>query len=196
MIGIILAGVLIGVATNVRSFITEGAALAGFGNFNTFAYPATYVYMLIPAVCSVIYSIILALDGSPQYKSWQPSKTLRSSISLFAGTIFLSAVLPLVPGADVITEPDSALQCTWTDYMQWRTIFANPDVYPWVVNMDKACVMLKVADAFAWILCIGWLALVGLYFRAARNQTQTNEKNGSWPLTTLNPGEKPTTLTY
>ncbi|KAF7721119.1 hypothetical protein EC973_005383 [Apophysomyces ossiformis] len=152
--------------------------------------------MFIPAICSVVYSVILAMDPSPQYKAWQPSKTLISSISLFAGTVFLSALLPLLPGADVIAAPDSALQCTWTDYMQWRTIFNNPEIYPWVLNMDKACLMLRVADAFAWILGIGWLALTGLYFRAARHPPHDKEKSGIWPLATLKRTEKQSAHTY
>lgn len=125
--------------------------------------------MLIPVICSFIYSIILAADPSPQYAGWKPSKTLIGSMICFVFTLFLAALLPAVPGADVILTPDSALSCTWVDFMSWRTIFNAPDLYPWVTTMDTACQCLRAADAFTWILMIFWVLLVISYIRVAKH---------------------------
>ncbi|KAI7857919.1 hypothetical protein BDC45DRAFT_565817 [Circinella umbellata] len=198
VMGIILFGLLIGVATSIRSFVSNGAQLAGFGNYNVFAYPASYVYMLIPSICSLVYSIILAFDPSPSYPAWYPSKTFLSSIALFAGALFLAALFPAVPGGDMITNPDSALSCTWVDYMEWRTIYNNEDIFPWVTGMDIACQTLHAADAFCWIITIGWFILLGLYIyriKVSKMNNYNNEKTmgasrnnnkestgSSWPM--------------
>lgn len=61
----------------------------------------------------------------------------------------------------------SALECLWTNYMQWKVQFNNPEVFPWVMAIDDACSMLKASDALCWILFIGWLAQVINYVRSA-----------------------------
>lgn len=122
--------------------------------------------MFIPTASAFLYSIILAFDFSPNYKAWLPSKTMRGTILFFTAAVFLAALLPVVPGADVMTD-DSALSCAWTNYMEWKTIYNAPDIYPWVTRMDTACTIFKAADAFAWILFLGWLAQFVLYIRAA-----------------------------
>lgn len=124
--------------------------------------------MYIPVISSSIYSIILAFDFSPNYKAWLPSKTMRGTIIFFTVTLFLAAVLPAIPGADVMAD-GSTLDCLWTNYMQWKVIYNDPITYPWVTSMDTACDILKGADAMCWILCLGWLAQSVLYIRAARN---------------------------
>jgi hypothetical protein len=123
--------------------------------------------MLIPTISATIYSIILACDSSPLYKAWLPSKTMRATIVFFTWAIFMAAILPIVPGADVMAD-GSAMDCLWTNYMQWNVIFNNPIVYPWVTGMDKACSLFKAAEAFCWILFAGWASLTVLYFKAAR----------------------------
>lgn len=62
----------------------------------------------------------------------------------------------------------SALDCLWTNYMQWKIIYNDPVAFPWVTGMDKGCTMFKTADAFCWILTVGWIAQSVLYMRAAR----------------------------
>lgn len=141
--------------------------------------------MLIPAVCGLVYSLILAFDPSPSYSAWNPSKTLISTLTCMAGTLFLGSLLPLVPGADVITDPDPSIRCTWADFMSWRTIYNNPDIYPWVTNMDTACSCLRAADAFNWIFLIGWLAIVILYSRVhyhRRRQLHANVSEKKIPM--------------
>ncbi|KAI9313212.1 hypothetical protein BX666DRAFT_2030587 [Dichotomocladium elegans] len=128
---VLTALLLIDVAKHVRSFISNGSQLSGFGNYSTFAYPATYVYMFIPVICSSILGAILACDPSPSFKAWKPSKTLISTIGSLAFSLVFAALLPTIPGADIITAPNTALACTWTNYMEWRTIFNNPEIYPW-----------------------------------------------------------------
>ncbi|KAI8979404.1 hypothetical protein BDF20DRAFT_869314 [Mycotypha africana] len=167
-IGLVLFGLLVGVSTAIRSFIDNGASAAGFGSFATFAYPATYVYMLITTVSSVLYSIILASDLSPNYKAWLPSKILRSTIFIFTAAVLLAALLPVLPGADVMAD-GSAMDCLWTNYMQWKVIFNNPVAFPWVTGMDKACTMFRVSEVFCWILSLGWLAESVFYVRSARS---------------------------
>ena len=149
------------------------------GNYNVFAYPASYVYMLIPSICSLVYSIILTFDPSPSYPAWYPSKTFLSSVALFAGALFLAALFPALPGGDMITNPNSALSCTWVDFMEWRTIYNNEDIYPWVTGMDTACQTLRAADTFCWIVTIGWLILLGLYIyriKSSKMNKYNNEK--------------------
>ncbi|KAI9264332.1 hypothetical protein BDA99DRAFT_537044 [Phascolomyces articulosus] len=196
LLGLILFCLLIGVAVNIRTFISNGAELAGFGNYNVFAYPASYVYMLIPSVCSFVYSIILVLDPSPSYPAWYPSKTFLSSIGLFAGALFLAALFPAIPGGDMITNPESALSCTWVDFMEWRTIYNNEDIYPWVNKMDAACQTLRAADAFCWIITVGWFALLAIYIlrirqikkkaasitNVSRNTSTKPQHQPSWPM--------------
>ncbi|KAI8343799.1 hypothetical protein EDC96DRAFT_329974 [Choanephora cucurbitarum] len=168
LIGVILFSLLIGTAKNIKVFITGGAEIAGFGNFNTFAYPATFVYMFIPVIGSTVYSMILAFDSSPKYKAWLPSKTMRTTIAFFALTNLLAAMFPVIQGADVMSD-GSAIECAWTNYMQWKTIYNAPDIFPWVTKMDQACAIFKACDAFCWILSIGWIVQLFLYVRAARN---------------------------
>lgn len=188
VIGVILFGLLVGVSSNIRTFINEGSVLAGFGkpqtkqtipkttadspsssqlgSFVTFAYPATFVYMLIPTIAATIYSIILACDSSPLYKAWLPSKTMRATIVFFTSAIFMAALLPVVPGADVMTD-GSAMDCLWTSYMQWNVQFNNPIAFPWVTGMDTACSLFKASEALCWILFLGWGSQTVLYFKAA-----------------------------
>ncbi|KAI7888018.1 uncharacterized protein EV154DRAFT_566819 [Mucor mucedo] len=185
MIGVVVFGTLIGVSKNIKVFIDSGSKLAGFGmkvnktpisidlltlsyvgSFTTFAYPATYVFMLIPTICSMIYSAILAFDSSPNYKAWSPSKTLRSTIIFFTAALWFAALLPAVPGADVMTD-GSAMSCNWTNYMQWKIQFNDPITYPWVTGMDNACSILKASDGMCWVLFLGWLLQSYLYMRAA-----------------------------
>ncbi|KAI8145858.1 hypothetical protein BJV82DRAFT_602495 [Fennellomyces sp. T-0311] len=194
--GIILFGLLVGVATTIRSFISNGSELAGFGNYNTFAYPATYVYMLIPSICSLVYSVILAFDPSPSYPAWRPSKTFISSVALFAGALFFASLFPVLPSADMITRPESALSCSWADFMEWRTIYNNVDIYPWVNNMDIACGTLQAADAFCWVITIGWLALVALYVRRARQwkPIEKQQSSTSWPMEQIKKTETKTEI--
>ncbi|KAI8643017.1 hypothetical protein BD408DRAFT_442901 [Parasitella parasitica] len=168
LVGLILFGLLVGVSDQIRYFINNGSVLAGFGSFTTFAYPATFVYMLIPGISATVYSIILAFDSSPKYKAWLPSKTMRGSIIFFAGAVSIAALLPTLPGADVMAD-GSALDCLWTNYMQWKVIYNDPVAFPWVTGMDKGCSMFKAADAFCWILSIGWIAQAVLYVRAAHH---------------------------
>ncbi|KAI9473995.1 MAG: hypothetical protein EXX96DRAFT_610842 [Benjaminiella poitrasii] len=171
IIGAILLGLLSGVSSFIKWFINNGSAIAGFGSFTTFAYPATFVYMFIPTISVIVYSLILAFDSSPKYKAWLPSKTMRSTIVFFTAAVFFAALLPVLPDADVMTD-GSSIECLWTNYMQWTTIYNNPIAFPWVTGMEKACSLFKVADAFAWILWLGWLAQSVLYMRAA-HQTQS-----------------------
>ncbi|CAO3614566.1 unnamed protein product [Mucor hiemalis] len=166
VIGVIVFGLLVGISSNIKTFINNGSVLAGFGSFTTFAYPATYVFMLIPTVSCIIYSIILSFDFSPKYKAWLPSKTMRATIVFFTFAIFLAALLPALPGADVMTD-GAALDCAWTNYMQWKVIYNDPVAYPWVTGMDTACSILKAADGVCWVLFLGWLAQSALYLRAA-----------------------------
>ncbi|CEG66522.1 hypothetical protein RMATCC62417_03085 [Rhizopus microsporus] len=166
LIGVILFALLLAVTSKVKYFVSSGAEIAGYGNFQTFAYPATFVYMFIPTITATIYSIILSFDPSPKYKAWSPSRTMQGSIFFFAAALFLAALLPAIPGADVMTD-GSALECLWTNYMQWKVQFNNPEVFPWVMAIDDACSMLKASDALCWILFIGWLAQVINYVRSA-----------------------------
>ncbi|KAI9322584.1 hypothetical protein BX666DRAFT_1896536 [Dichotomocladium elegans] len=166
---------LISIAVNIRSFISNGAMNAGFGNYNIFAYPATYVYMLIPTICSLVYSAILACDPSPSYAVWRPSKTFISTVACYVGAFFLASLLPLLPHADIITTPDPAIACTWADFMTWRVIYNNPDIYPWVTRMDTACQTLKAADAFCWIILLLWTALLIFYIRVTRRGLVSRE---------------------
>lgn len=122
--------------------------------------------MFIPTISAFIYSIILAFDFSPNYKAWLPSKTMRGSVLFFTAALFLAALTPSLPGADVMTD-GAALSCAWTNYMEWKTIYNDPNTYPWVTRMDTACTIFKVADAFAWILFLGWLVQLVLYVQAA-----------------------------
>ncbi|KAI9474875.1 hypothetical protein BDB00DRAFT_793396 [Zychaea mexicana] len=192
VMGIILFGLNIGVAVKIRSFISNGSEMAGFGNYNVFAYPATYVYMLIPSICSLVYSIILALDPSPSYPAWRPSKTFLSSVALLAGALFFASLFPVLPGADMITRPDSAMACTWADFMEWRTIYNNVDIYPWVGNMDAACQTLHAADAFCWIITIGWFVLLGLYLRRMRQlRSSTEATHNASDVKTYNQHQQP-----
>ncbi|KAI9025072.1 hypothetical protein CLU79DRAFT_746148 [Phycomyces nitens] len=163
LMAIVWTGLLIGVATNIHLFTKTAAALSGLGNYSGFAYPATFVYMLVPAVCTIVFSLILAFDPSPAYSLWKPSKLLLVTIGCFGLSSLLSALLPLVPGADVITTPDPALDCTWTNYMTWKVIFGNIGAFPWVSAMDTACSCFHSADVFAWIVGIVWLGLTGIY---------------------------------
>ncbi|KAL0090473.1 hypothetical protein J3Q64DRAFT_1847305 [Phycomyces blakesleeanus] len=196
LISIVWAGILIGAATKINLFTTTAAALSGLGNYSGFAYPATFVYMLVPAVCSVVLSLILAFDPSPGYTFWKPSKTLTVTIGCFGIASLMSALLPLVPGADVITTPDSALDCTWTNYMTWKVIFGNIGAFPWVSAMDTACSCFHAADIFAWIIGFVWLGLTGLYcyrIRTAINYVSNSgkteapfdSKSTAWPMATL-----------
>lgn len=148
------------------------------GNYNIFAYPSTFVYMLIPASAALGYSLILMCDPSPAYSAWKPSKTLVCSFGFITLTLFLAALLPCLPGADQMTTPDAAMLCTWRDYMSWRTIFNNPDLYPWINDMDTACNCLRAADAFAWILTITWSVTVAVYVRLLllRRRLETTTK--------------------
>ncbi|GAA5794852.1 hypothetical protein EDC94DRAFT_591710 [Helicostylum pulchrum] len=175
VIGYTLFGILVTVSNNIKTFIDHGSVLAGFGSFTTFAYPATYVYMLIPTISCMIYSTILAFDPSPKYKTWLPSKTLRFSIIFFAAACFMGALMPALPGGDVMTD-GAALDCLWTDYMQWKIQFNDPITYPWVTGMDKACSLLKAADGLCWILSLGWLAQSVLYMRAVQQAKTFVEK--------------------
>lgn len=138
------------------------------GNYTTFTFPATYVYMLIPAVCALVYSIILFFDPSPSYPAWKPCKTFLGSIACFTASLFLAALLPVLPGADIMTAPESAMTCTWRDYMSWRIIYNNPEAFPWVDKMDAACQQLRAADAMCWILFIGWMSTLVTYIQRAR----------------------------
>jgi hypothetical protein len=124
--------------------------------------------MFIPVVSSIVYSIILACDYSPNYKAWLPSKTMRGTIVFFTLAVFLAALLPAIPGADVMAD-GSTLDCLWTNYMQWKVIYNDPIAYPWVTSMDTACGILKGADAMCWILFLGWLAQSVLYMLAANH---------------------------
>ena len=124
--------------------------------------------MLIPAVCALVYSIILFCDPSPSYPAWKPCKTFLGSIGCFTAALFLAALLPVLPGADIMTAPESAMTCTWRDYMSWRIIYNNPEAFPWVVKMDAACQQLRAADAMCWILFIGWMSTLVTYVQRAR----------------------------
>ncbi|ORY91900.1 hypothetical protein BCR43DRAFT_497467 [Syncephalastrum racemosum] len=179
VLGLLLLCLLIGVAANIRSFIASGSSLAGYGNYNIFAYPSTFVYMLIPASAALGYSLILMCDPSPAYSAWKPSKTLIGSFAFITLTLFLAALLPCVPGADKMTTPDSAMMCTWRDYMSWRIMFNNPELYPWINDMDTACNCLRAADAFAWILTITWCITLAVYVRLVllrRNRPESTAK--------------------
>lgn len=145
------------------------------GNFTVFAYPATFVYMFIPTISCMIYSAILAFDYSPNYKAWLPSKTLRSTIFFFTAALFLAALMPTLPGGDVMTD-GAALDCHWTNYMQWKIQFNDPITFPWVTGMDRACSLFKAADAMCWILFIGWSAQSVLYLRASQKAKSYFEK--------------------
>lgn len=122
--------------------------------------------MFIPVISSVVYSAILTFDFSPNYKAWLPSKTMRSTIVFFTVALWFAALLPTVPGADVMTD-GSAVNCDWTNYMQWKIQFNDPITYPWVTGMDHACSILKASDGMCWVLFFGWLAQSFLYMRAA-----------------------------
>ncbi|CAO3648070.1 unnamed protein product [Cunninghamella blakesleeana] len=164
IIGIITACILIGTASNVKAYVTEGAIVNGFGNYNVFTYPATFVYMFIPVISSIIYSGILAFDPSPQYVfTWQPSKTLTSSIICVSIALLLASLWPLVPGADVMTNPDASIACTWKNYMSWYIIFANPEAFPWVTLMDTACDCFRASVGLCWVLSLGWICQSILY---------------------------------
>ena len=147
------------------------------GSFTTFAYPATFVYMLIPDIAATVYSIILAFDSSPKYKAWLPSKTMRSTIIFFAASVLIAALLPVLPGADVMAD-GSAMDCLWTNYMQWKIIYNDPVAFPWVTGMDKGCTIFKAADAFCWILSVGWIVQAVLYMRAARHARARTRRRG------------------
>lgn len=122
----------------------------------------------------MIYSFILAFDFSPNYKAWLPSKTMRSTIIFFTAALLLAALLPAIPGADVMAD-GSALDCLWTNYMQWKIQFNDPITYPWVTGMDKACSILKASEGMCWILFLGWLVQSVLYIRAAHQAKSNNE---------------------
>lgn len=122
--------------------------------------------MIIPTISAVIYSILLACDSSPLYKAWLPSKTMRGTIVFFTSALFLAALFPVLPGADVMAD-GAAMDCLWTNYMQWNVIFNDPVAFPWVTGMDKACSLFRAAEAFCWILFLGWASQVVFYFRAA-----------------------------
>lgn len=122
----------------------------------------------------MIYSFILAFDFSPNYKAWLPSKTMRSTIIFFTAALLLAALLPAIPGADVMAD-GSALDCLWTNYMQWKIQFNDPIAYPWVTGMDKACSILKASEGMCWILFLGWLVQSVLYIRAAHQAKSNNE---------------------
>jgi hypothetical protein len=130
--------------------------------------------MFIPVASGVIYSVILGCDFSPNYSAWLPSRTLRSTIALVTGAVFLAALLPALPGADVMTS-GSGLDCAWTNYMQWKVIYNNPDVFTWVTDMDDACTVWKAADGLCWVLFLGWLLEIGLYMRAAKRASPLPE---------------------
>ncbi|KAI7907930.1 uncharacterized protein BX663DRAFT_547579 [Cokeromyces recurvatus] len=166
VIALIIFGLLVGVSSFIKWFINLGSSIAGFGGFTTFAYPATFVFMFIPTISAIIYSLILVFDSSPQYRAWLPSKTMQGTIIFFTVITFLSALLPVLPNIDIMTDR-SSIECLWTNYMQWTTIYNNPIAFPWVTGMEKACSLFKIADIFAWILWIGWLAQSVLYLRAA-----------------------------
>ncbi|KAI9252127.1 hypothetical protein BY458DRAFT_523137 [Sporodiniella umbellata] len=173
LVGVILFGLLVGVSSKIKTFVINGGEAAGYGNFQTFAYPATIVYMFIPTIAATIYSTILSLDSSPKYKAWLPSKTMQTSVFFVAFITFLAAVLPEIPGADIMVN-GSALECTWTDYMQWKIVFNNPIVYPWVTAMDEACAMFKASVAFCYILFLGWLLQAFNYLRSTQVFKKTN----------------------
>ncbi|KAI8089146.1 uncharacterized protein BX664DRAFT_332294 [Halteromyces radiatus] len=163
--GLILTGVLIGVAANIKKYVNSGAEIAGFGNFNVFVYPATFVYMFIPAITSFVYGIILALDPSPQHPIWIPSKTLSSSIACVAGALLFASIWPVIPGADVMTAPDAAISCSWKDYMSWYTIYADPVAFPWVTSIDTACSCFTASVGLSWIVTLGWACQAFIYLR-------------------------------
>ncbi|CAO3667918.1 unnamed protein product [Rhizopus stolonifer] len=167
LVGTILFGLLIGVSSKIKTFITNGGEAAGYGNFQTFAYPATFVYMFIPTITATLYSSVLAFDSSSRYKAWHPSNTMQVSIFFFTVTLLLAALLPEIPGADVMTD-GPAIECSWTNYMQWKIIFNNPIAYPWVTSMNDACSIFKTSIAFCWVLFIGWLTQFVYYMRATR----------------------------
>ncbi|KAI8364752.1 uncharacterized protein BYT42DRAFT_618897 [Radiomyces spectabilis] len=192
VLGIVLCGCLIGTATNIQSFVSEGSAIAGFGNYNVFAYPATFVYMLIPAVTATVYSFILMCDRSSGYEAWRPSRTMVSSIACFAGAVLLAAVFPLIPGADIITQPYSSVECSWRDYMVWETIYNNPDVFPWVLDMGKACTCFRASVAFCWLVAVGWIAQTILYWRIAKRPLPASlDFKNTWRMSTVNRLSKP-----
>ncbi|KAI8980255.1 hypothetical protein BDB01DRAFT_851861 [Pilobolus umbonatus] len=166
LIGIILFALLVSVSNHIALFITEGAVLAGYGNFTTFGYPATYVYMLIPVISATIYSLILTFDYSANYQTWKPSKTLRTSIFLLTFALFLASIFPVINGGDLMAE-GSSLDCHWADYMQWKVIYGNPDQFPWVTGMDNACHLFRVADGFCWVMTIGWVFVSYLYVKSS-----------------------------
>lgn len=122
--------------------------------------------MLIPTITCTIYSAILAFDFSPKYKAWSPSKTMQGTILFFTFAIFLAALLPALPGADVMAD-GAALDCLWTNYMQWKIIYNDPVAFPWITGMDTACSILKAADGLCWVLVLGWFAQSFFYIRAA-----------------------------
>jgi hypothetical protein len=93
---------------------------------------------------------------------------------LVTGAVFLAALLPALPGADVMTS-GSGLDCAWTNYMQWKVIYNNPDVFTWVTDMDDACTVWKAADGLCWVLFLGWLLEIGLYMRAAKRASPLPE---------------------
>ncbi|ORZ25931.1 hypothetical protein BCR42DRAFT_486014 [Absidia repens] len=165
VIGLVLTCVLIGVAANIKYYVSSGAEISGFGNFNVFVYPATFVYMFIPAVTSVIYGLLLGLDPSPKYSRWAPSKTLSGSIACVACAILLASLWPVVPGADVMTAPDAAISCTWKNYMSWYVIYANPEAFPWVDAIDAACSCFTASVGLSWVLTIGWACQTFIYIR-------------------------------
>ncbi|ORX51176.1 hypothetical protein DM01DRAFT_1084239 [Hesseltinella vesiculosa] len=165
ILALILFALLLSVVCSIKSFVENGAEIAGFGNYNHFNFPATQVYMFIPTISSLFYSIILAVDVSPRYPTWTPSKSLCASIVCVAGSILLAALFPLIPGADVMTFPDASIDCSWKDYMEWYTIYGNADAFPWVGKMDSACSSFTVAVVMAWILAAGWLCQASIYVR-------------------------------
>lgn len=135
------------------------------GNFNVFVYPATFVYLFIPAITAFIYGIVLGLDPSPRYASWTPSKTLAGSIVCVALAVLLASIWPLVPGADVMTAPDAAISCSWKNYMSWYVIYANPEAFPWVDSIDTACTCFTASIGISWVLCLGWICQALIYLR-------------------------------
>ncbi|KAI8060084.1 hypothetical protein BC940DRAFT_312931 [Gongronella butleri] len=165
LVGIVSFIMLVVVVCSIKAYVSSGAEVAGFGNYNVFVYPATLVYMFIPIVSAIVFAAILALDPSPKYTRWAPSRTLATSVALVCLTLLIAAVLPLIPGADVMTAPDASMDCTWKNYMSWYVIYANPDAFPWVTKMDTACTSFTGAIALNWILAVGWLAATVLYVR-------------------------------
>ncbi|CAO3633700.1 unnamed protein product [Cunninghamella echinulata] len=183
ILGIITASVLIGTAKNVKEYVTAGALVNGFGNYNVFTYPATFVYMFIPVISSLIYAGILTFDPSPQYvHTWQPSKTLTSSIICVSIALILASLWPLVPGADVMTKPDASIDCSWKYYMSWYVIFANPEAFPWVTLIDQACTCFRAGVGLCWVLSLGWIFQSVLYFRRTCFFNNNNKRQQSASL--------------